>query len=78
MAVYVYDIRNERTIKKNDRTEEQGNERTNEPWSSKRRHHEFFDFSSTPPPPPPFLSSAATCSHDQFHLEEVLLEQMLL
>lgn len=51
MAVYVYDIRNERTIKKNDRTEEQGNERTNEPWSSKRRHHEFFDFSSTPPPP---------------------------
>ena len=29
-------------------------------------------------PPPPFLSSAATCSHDQFHLEEVLLEQMLL
>lgn len=50
MAVYVYDIRNERTIKKNDRTEEQGNERTNESWSSKRRHHEFFDFSSTPPP----------------------------
>ena len=51
--MYTTYVTNERTKKKNDRTEEQGNERTNEPWSSKRRHHELFDFSSTPPPPPP-------------------------
>ena len=53
LYVYTTYVTNERTKKKNDRTEEQGNERTDEPGSSKRRHHEFFDFSSTPPLPRP-------------------------